>query len=57
MAKTRRTNGGDKEDPWTGPYRFANGIPLMGLTTSGDDREPVLAKRKKGEEGKGVLRG
>ena len=51
----KRTRG-DKEDPWTGPYRFANGIPLMGPTTSADDREPVLAKRK-GEEGKGVLRG
>ena len=50
MAKTRRTNGGDKEDPWTGPYRFANGIPLMGPTTSADDREPVLKRKKERRE-------
>ena len=46
VAKTRRTKGGDKEDPWTGPYCFANGNILMGPTTSADVREPVLVKRR-----------
>ena len=49
MAKTRRANGGEKEDPWTGPY----GKLLMGPTTFADVREPVLRKRRE----KGELRG
>ena len=41
----------EKEDPRTGPHRFANGNLLVGPTTSADAREPVTRKRKRRGEG------
>ena len=55
MAKTRRTNGGEKEDPWTGPYRFANGNLPMGPTTFADIRKYVLRERREEGELRGWL--